>query len=385
MNKKYFLYLLKKWLPFFFIIFAVVGSVSIINATTGNYYASYYVSEGYEYVYLSTNVSSYILQNMIPAMIASFIMPLAVYSFRYNKQDADTYLMFPVKKNSIRRTRLAVGLLYLEAAIFACYWICIGIFALKQALLPIPENTSYLVHEAKILHYEWTPLVYLCIAFFVGLQYCINCFFISLGNNPRDSILFWIAGVVGLNLICISPVMLYNSLAGRFGGSTYGPWTVFLSGAGPIFPCYFVYNLFNSLMVDGVSSSHLFYEYPDEIVSLVAFIVVGIAAGAYIYLRDDPSGEYFGGRGPRKPYITSVIHACAFIIILLSIAMYINIGGGITNFMTNLIGLIFEGVIYLGALALIYRKFALPKHEWIVFGSEMGIYLLSLIVFGIIV
>ncbi|MDO5330113.1 MAG: hypothetical protein Q4F15_01600 [Bacillota bacterium] len=384
MNKSYFKWQLKQWIPMFFILTAFLGAIFLFTALLQTPYAinAATTSDGVYYYpfYMSSTPGSMILSAIIPAIIATFSMPFFVYSYRYKKQSADTYLPLPLKRGTILRTRLIIGLLMLLASITVVYWLGIGIFAIRQATCSIPESNEYWTYSRHFLSYQYCiPFFFLMLVFVAG-QYFINCFFVSLGNTQLSSIFTLIAGtfILGWGLMCVLGYI------GQFEYQLAGTNVMLnnidelmLTNGGPTFPCYICYRLFDSLISKGTASSAL-----DgwQIAYLIVYPIEAIGAGVYCFLKTEPSGEYFGTKGSQNIWISLLIHAyflCASYAFLLT---------GTNGLSVVIFGMTFilEGVFYYGVLALYNGSFRLPKKDFIPYCSVMGFFLLSDIIFVII-
>lgn len=379
MNRKYVKYVAKKWLPFFFILLFAIGSIPLLSSLLSTPYAYADISSSGE-TYYTNYPTTLILHTLVPGLIATFILPFAVYSFRYGRRSADCYLSFPAKPNSIRNTRLLVGLVYLEIAVFCAYWLSNGIFAFRQAVTNIPAATNHTYFFRYMLAYQWSPLVYLCIALAVAAQYFANCFFVSLGNNVLGSIIMLIAGDIIMLSIVFTPVSFIYVWLAKAGVSSSTFTASFFFGAGWLFSGTMIYTVFNPLMLGNNPYLHYLTQSWDFWLCLILYVGFAVFAAVYVFKRKDPSGEYFGAWGPRNKATTSVIHLAGALLLFMSFGEF-TVLSWFFYLPTLMITMVWSAGLYIGSIALYRRSFRLPKYDWITAASVIGVFLLSCILY----
>ena len=359
MAKSYIKWQFKQWLPLLGIFAVLLGAYFLSNCINSNIYL---YKSGSFFAYPKTSL----LEILIPTLIVSCIMPFFAYSYRFKTNQADTFMQVPLKANTFRNIRIIIGLVIVLLAFSVIYWLGVMILAIRQATAPIPpaEYNRY----PFTFHYLYYLLAFIFFTVMISIQYFINCFVVSLGNNLLDSVLIFVLSQGIFLLYLLAPIFYLRS----FNNMPAIEMLFGISNLSVIMPLTLTISLFDSLIQQGVLDN-LFVNggLVLFIVNIVLYIFLG---GITIYLTlvfRDPSGEWSEQLGPRNFYIGLIPHALAFLCILFLSA---NSYFGFFSFQFILFLMWLVG--YYVMLCIFYRTFKIKKCDWIIFASEVGLFII---------
>lgn len=392
MNKKFVKWQLRQWLPTIIVFAVFLASVFLSSCLYSSVYAyaSEYGGVQYIYQYPETNL----LSIYIPSLILTFVMPCFVYHFRYRRESADFYRQAPEKEGSIRRHKMLIGLIILLVVISVAFWLGFLLMIVRFSVAVPPRSAYSRGAMLYNLYFGYYPLAWLYLLLFVAAQYCINCFLMSMAGTLLDGILLMIVAQIFLNGLFEFPlIMIYEIIAIPMNGSVpnwmgdFSQVLVLFPGVGVVEPVVFGYRLFEPLIqknaTDVVSGNGLF-----DFVTFGSLALYFLGAGACGYLSfkgKEPSGEYFGKSGPRKPIYALPIYlagaASAFLVPILSAI------GMIVNFVLLLFfATLFFTLWALGyfvILVIFHRSFRIGKTALIAYGVTIAVCFLLVIFFSI--
>ena len=357
MNKKFIRYQLKEWLPIFLIILVIYASIMLTVSFNYSLETDYRPS-------ISFPALGYIFT---PLLISTSVMPLVVYSYRFNKRKSDIYYLFSLKENELKNTRLILGLVSILIITTVLYW-------LSMLILGIRYNIAKDLNPSK---YNWNwiqiiPLYFMTIV--IGItNYFVSSYLINLGNNILDSIIYYFLGETILCLIVIVPLLLiykYNDSIlpyQNFFTSSFKTLCTFSLGEG-------LHHIFYPLLNN---EKYLMDDMNNIIciICLVISIILGIISSIYVIIKKDPSGEYSGSYKQRD-LMTKIIPYVAFF--FFNNYIIINLLGSSYVIFELISSIILISGEYL-LIALINRNFKLDKFHLTALLINYGLYLICYI------
>ena len=371
MLKQYIRYQIRKWLPLL-LVFVLYATFSTLISG---------LSLGLARYYGTPNASTYtgdqiVIAMLLPSFSSLFILPFFVYSYRTSKKAVDTFYQAAYADNTIRRTRILIGLGIVLATITVSFWLGTALYGLRYAATPAEQaitstgssaSTTYILRN--YVNFAYMPLAYLVGVLLFSGQYFINCYLVSLGNHLIDQICTVLFGNFILAGIVVMPTLYALSLTWtQLNSDFFRPF--FYYGLGPVTPILFLAILVNPLVVGEGPSGLLDGSVPHLAIAISLYVVFAAVLGVLVMKEKDPSGEYAGKAGPRNKAIAFIPHVAGLL-------------AGIAFSCTGLLGIgrvlvipiflfaIF-GVFYYITLSLWRRNFKLNKLDWICFASVVG-------------
>lgn len=380
--KKFVVWQFIQWLPLFVLMSIWMAAVYLISCfvNTTLTVIDYSARPSYLEYPRVTYPFSNILVIFVVVIILTFIVPLFVYNYRFNKKQVDTFMQAPFSKNNLRITRILIGLAMILISFTVIYFIGVMIVLIKQTLITDSssfnnyEDTAYLNNLYNYGHYF---TAYLFIISFVSIQYFINCLFISFSDNLLDAILITIFVNAILIFFIPSLLVLFNCFS-YLNRSFYMESAVLFLASAPSFilPSSILYNVCDALIVND-SIRYVFYNGIDVAAFILNLAIYLILAGISIYkifFVKDPSGEFAGRGGPRNFPISLFAHAFFFLIGLLVSAI-----GSLGIIYFDIVAFIVYGLSYYGVLAIYNRRFKIDIKQISIFIGVMSLSLILLI------
>lgn len=291
MTRKYALWQARQWLPLAGIILVVFLVCYLSSSALANVDISY-PEYGYGTVdYPATNLDWL----LVPAIIATLIVPFFVYSYRFSPNAADAFLQLPFKKAVLKRIRLLLGLAAILIPFAISFWLGVGIMAIRQTGL------------AYSFHYEWFAAAFAFSMVLLAAGYFASCFLVSLGNGRLDAALALLVGQTIL-MLSVSPLLYFAAKYTAVPGFSLAFETLCFYAPEALTGYFFA-----DLIVKGTFAPAELY--PTEvwlgaiIIYTVLFTVLGLAAALWQLLTADPSGENMGRKGYASPLGTAMPHA----------------------------------------------------------------------------
>ena len=364
MTKRYALWQFKHWLPIFlvFCIFVVLGG--LMTVMTGNLG---HPAEGYYYETMGTSF----LGCVIPALIASFIMPFLVYSYRTKRVYVDTFYQADLKEGSFRRVRLLLGLAFVIAPFIAAFITSMLVHIIRYVSTPDTYYVYSWLYSSEGVEYVKVAVNFLAYLpqFFLGVillaaSYSINCFLVSLGDYVLDQVFLLIFGTLVLALVVVGPaaycmVILnatYSSIPLEISLEPIGEF-VMAARFEQLFKCneyWYGAELFVGTYDAGIIV---------DLLTTLLHLVGGVLAFLYCYKKKDPSGEYADSRGARTPFIAIIPHLGATVVGIF-VAILVGISGSIGLFYVVGINFFWSIFEFLFFAAIYYCLLALWRHNW---------------------
>lgn len=342
--KKYFLYSLKRYIPFFVICFALCLSSFLTSIASIEVTATHIESLEGEPLYFNSYSSNSALAGIItPAVILfifSVITPFIANSYRYSLRSADVFNQIGGNKKRIRFMNNFILLGALIVSFTVAYAFSILVLALKEIPNYIDSSvkSETFVMGDEVFRRITTPVFYKLIYFLpvyfllliIGvLNYFISYFFITRANNVLNSIIILVLGEVILLLTLATPIyytLLIYSLTDNLDSFYNAYDTDFLVATRnasfigvTALICYFFNGLINgdtSTFIDAMKELE-----PNQImpliviiISFISFIAVGVIGILYFLKEKETSGEYAGKPMGRDKFQSIIFHAGAFLI-----------------------------------------------------------------------
>ncbi len=379
MLKQYVIWQLKKWWPLILIIslalalpfVSIAQSASLVTTyfkNTSGYggYGGYYGGSGLGVVLASLMVLG------ILGMTATFIVPVFVFVYRTSLQAVDCFYQAGFEKRTIRRARMLLGLGIVMVSFLIAF--LMGLFVLGMRYLATPEvvETATRVDTRLNLNFGYIILAGLFLMLFIGIQYCINCFFASLGDSALVQIFLMLCGFAIMSLGVVSPTLYFFTASSFINPNAYNP-TFETSYIGWCFGPIGVIGAMYEFLAGPIGGTA--YVWPNYawryVVCLVGTVALGAGAVVWLVLAGEPSGESAGHWKPRNVYISLIPHVAALVIgIILGVAM------GSNSRALTLIGgyamVLFYCVAYYALLSLMRKSFKPTKLDLIFYLSVVG-------------
>lgn len=389
--KNYVKYLLKKYLPFYVILFAVCISFFFAFLTTDN--NIYYRPEGLSYYV--TRPYSYLLVFLIPLAVVSIFAPIFANTYRYSIKSADVFYQTGKGSKQIRYINNITLLICILVSYTAAFLIAIIVMFFKQ--LPMAGKTivdDYGGERTYIMfNFGYYFLAYFLAVIVCSINYFISYFLITRANNPINSLIVLFLGHMILSILIMTPIwyasivsVMFNNNANWYNAGIL-PGTRVPSIIGPI---ALITNLFESLIISSeplnlVIASEDVFSFVLCIVSIVIFFAAG-GLSIYFFLKEkESSGELAGKPEGRNCSQMVIFHLGAGLI-----GFWYGIANGfissyiLINALTTISSFIMFCALYYVFYGLIRRNFKLKKKDFAVLIPIASIYIISAVSYGIL-
>ena len=311
---------LKEWLPLIAVFLIVAVSCAVITASSHNYY----------------NDNVFPVTNFVwPASVLALVMPFFVFSYRFSRVGGDTYYQLPFKEKRFKNLRVLTGLCAILSVLLIAF--IIGYITFLVTYLNKPDVYTYsgFGYSEKLYKVNIAP-AYMLIALpisivFVAGLYFVNAAIVSLHNRLPSAIVYAIIVQTILNFmlpcfgaylehyftdgtyafefatrsLILSPgIVGVNTLTTQFGtGKSF-----FLDST--------VGNIFDT--IDIRMANGIYDDLIETILLLAVDVLIYAGAGVLTMLSSEPSGEYNGTSGARKPYQNYLIYILTIEMALIS-------------------------------------------------------------------
>ena len=385
MFKHYCFYQFRTWWPMLLIIGLSVGLIYTYAAL--NVGLTY--REGNENLFHSGLLmfwETMSLALIIPSILAAYIMPMFIFSYRTKLRSVDTYYQAAYQPTTIRRARMLIGLIILAISVTAAFLLGFLTFLLRYISTPEMTQLSYgtgnggtstvTVARLPIMVVNFL-LVYLLALLIACCQYFINCFLVSLGNYVFDQICLLLWGNTFLALLIAAPALFIHAAMARSGASGI-QYFAELYGLGPTGSIALVSLVLCPYLagntIDGALVTH-------AVVATIIFVLFGAGMLIATMRIKDPSGEYADSRNAAHPAIRFIPHCAA-----LAIGFLIACVGRVGVFTAILPLFLYSlfAIAYYALLALWRHSFKPNRIDLIAYLSNIGT-VLFLVLIGTIV
>ncbi len=363
MLKRYCLYQFKRWWPLL-VIFSVVMSLVFCFALA-NWpltYAVHHGTGGASYRTGSDTAYSGALFISCTGLLAAFVMPMFVFSYRTSKQGVDSYYQAAYGPLTIKRARMLLGLGIVLASFTAAY--LLGVFIYGMRYLAMPEHVvngsgTYATDVYRCqLHFIYYIPLYFVLTIIIAAQYFVNCFLVSLGNYTFDQICLLVFGNALLSLFFLSPCV-YLMRIGHNGQQFVTILTYMCNyGLGVYPPQAMMTVLFEPLFGHGRYGIWQHSDINMVIAGALSLLASGGIAVVTFFMRD-PSGEYADKSGQTKTVVALIPHGVAICGAFLCAA-----GSGLMGTYNSFLGASSAVFIYLLYCAVYYILLSLWRHSF---------------------
>lgn len=323
MIKKYWKWQFGRWWPtllIFGVLLVTTFFFTCVSVSVVDVQASANGTQFYWRSHSGLGIELYIL--LAVSLIATFVMPLMVFTYRTKKQSADIFYQAAYKPGTIKRIRVLLGLLIIVATFTLAYLVGIAILGIRYASTPVTTTyvkygTTYIETRPNI-NFAWYILAYFVLLVGVVGQYFINCFLVGLGDYVLDQIFLLLWGNVIICIGLFAPFSYMMSLASIYDSSLLNTqWYLLFTtpSAIPVF-AFIDVPIMTGLKGTYVSSDKL----TPNIIGTALFVLFTSGLALVNFFQRDPSGEYANLRGARNKAISLVPHGAA-----LSIGLFIAI------------------------------------------------------------
>lgn len=389
--KSYIKFLLKKYLPFYVVLFAVSVSIFFIYLTAEN--NVYYRFEGSDY-FITTPYSG-LLIFIIPLAMVSIFAPIFANTYRYSIKSADVFYQTGKGSKQIRIVNNLTLLISILVAYTAAFLISILVMLLKQ----LPNAGKTIIDDyGNETRYILFNFGYYLIAYFLAiivcsLNYFISYFLITRANNPVNSIICLVLGHMLLSVLIMTPIW-YSSIVIEMINSNmrfYSAEVLLLTRVPSIIsPIAWIANIFEPLIISGqplqiiLSSENVF----SFVMSFVCLVIFLSAAGFSIYMflkEKESSGELAGKPEGRDKLQMIIFHVGAG-----TIAWWYGMANGlisnllIINVLTTISSFIMFCALYYVFYGLIRRNFRLKGKDFAFLVPVASVYIISVIIYNVV-
>lgn len=181
--RKFLLHELKKNLWFVVLLTAVCAFPYMATVATSPMTSQWYIEETYTYLPVSPNL----WMVGMGLILLTFVVPVAVYSFKMNKRSVDCFYAMPLKREKLLFVKTLVGLFLVVVPFTLSYWL--GFFTL-------------LIREGNPYQMLWYLPTYFGLLLYGVLLFGWHAFVYTRANKPFDGIVFLIAyAFVGMVIV----------------------------------------------------------------------------------------------------------------------------------------------------------------------------------------
>lgn len=414
--KRYLLYTLKKYIPFYIISFAICLSFLITAISSSAVSLEYYTD--YEGHFLYSSSSPTMLTGLIVSAVLMFlftsILPIIANKYRYSLQSADLFNQIGTGRKNIRYVNNIVLLSAFIISFTLSYVIAIAILGIKEIPNLINGETVTEInrfgetvyrHSIPFYYNFWYFIPTYFLYLILGIaNYFISYFLVTRANNALNSIIMLVVGQVILLLIFISPLYYIGFYGAIFKNediliSTNTDFIVGSKAASFIGPIAIVINLFANLFLNRESDLINRFKYWNNsyttplvltILALLLFVFATCIAIIYFLKEDESSGELAGkpdGRDKFQYILFNVGVAVigAWYLVLSSLLVNITSLSMIEAVSSIALFTYIPAVITFGALyyvfhSLLKRNFRIkPKDLRVMLPIFFGVFILSLV------
>ena len=387
--KSYIKFLLKKYLPFYVVLFAVCISFFFTFLTTDNNVYYHHIETDY---YIQ-QPSSLLLAFIIPLAIVSIFAPIFANTYRYSIKSVDVFYQTGKGSRQVRIMNNITLLVMILISYTAAFLIAMAIMFFKQ----LPNAGRVVVQDEFETRYVMFNFGYYLLAYLLAVIVCVVNYFISYflitrANNPFNSILCLVLGHLILSVLLYTPVWYISIIQSlfKFGSSVYNMNILILSRVPSIIgPIALIANLFETLIVSGqplelVITADDISSIVLTVVSMVIFFAVGGFAIYRFFKEKESSGELAGKPEGRDKFQMIIYHTGAGLI-----GFWYGIANGfissllLVNVLTTVSSFIMFCALYYVFYGVIRRNFKLKKKDFAILIPVASIYIVSAVLYNI--
>ena len=388
--KNYIKFLLKKYLPFYVVLFAVCISFFFMFLTTDNN-AYVHTTEAEYYI---SKPSSLLLLFIIPLGLVSIFAPIFANTYRYSIKSVDVFYQTGKGSKQIRLVNNLTLLASILVSYSAAFLIAILVMIFKQvATAGKIVQSEYLVTEYVMFHFGYYFLAYFLAVIVCSVNYFISYFLITRANNPINSLLCLFLGHGILSILFMTPIWYASIISVMFKDLQEFYFAGVLPGTrvpSIIGPIAMIANLFETLIVSGeplelVLSEKEIFSFVLSIASIIIFFVAGGLAIYAFFKEKESSGELAGKPEGRDKLQMIIYHTGAGLI-----AFWYGIANGLisslllVNVLTTVSSFIMFCALYYVFYGVIRRNFKLKKKDFAILIPVASIYVVSAILYNVL-
>lgn len=291
MNKRaYIKWQITSLLPIYIIIGIVIGFSFLLSVLSSDLVPTIHSLTEEPYYYVNEYTAYPPLYGIvIPSIVAALALPISIFSYQTNHIKSDFFYQIPLKEKELRRIKLLMNLIILEAIITVVYVIGVILIAVKQPMMNLAGGDYF-----KDNPYYYNYIIFLPYYFFlvisVALTYFTSAYFASLGTRVIDSILYLIFGQ-GFLAFIFAGIILASMYMNRSSASSLSDILIAMPSFSWLEPTIST-NIFCNLLMNQTDFSTTYTI--ARVISNIGFLIIGSLSFYGVWTKKDPSGEYAG-------------------------------------------------------------------------------------------
>ena len=379
--KKFLLFTLKRFIPFFAISAAIFTSVAISVFSAVDVSQEYLEREGELMAYRSdTGPNTIIIIMAILLFLFTAVAPIIANAYRNSLRSADFYNQIGKGHKNVRLINNLTLLIATLVSFTTAFILGVIILAIKDAAVFANGETREVVFEVEnayritkpfMYHFAYFIPVYLLLLVGAVINYFISYFFVTRANNVLNSIIILVLGHFILFIGLITPIWYIRILTSEnfsvqyLGGVKTPSMISIVATAIYLFKDLLRYGSFNSTDF-AINNGNDVFGSILAIVSILLFVLFGIYCIRLFLKEKESSGELAGKPVGRDNYQMIIFHIGAGLVGLwqLSLGSSNALGIfellGIISFIPTIIS---YGALYYVFYGLIRRNFRLSKKD----------------------
>lgn len=390
--KKYVIYLLKKNIPFFAVMFAILLSSFLINASNIRNYHAYYIDGG-QYRFMA-GPNSGLATFVIPLVIVLIVAAFLANRYRYSIKSVDLFYQTGKGERAVRYANNLTLLTGTLVTYTVAFLLAIVFMIIKQAIMNGQESE---IDNVKYI-YMMFNFGYYFSAYFLALivgtvNYFITYFLVTRSNTMKNSVITFVFGQTLLSVIFMTPIWYYDTVCLLTGNQIdfyttglYG--TRCLSFIGPIsyiigrFEEPIVFGTFTDLKVFTPAST--FNNDASYVLTIVCLSLYFVIGGLCIYRfvkEKESSGEIAGKPVGRDKLQMIIFHSVFGLGALWGGAVGGSLSSiGLLTIFSSITSVIMFAAFYYLMLGIVKKSFKLTKKDLVVYIPIVSFQLISSIV-----
>ena len=328
--KKYLIFTMKRFIPFFIISGAVFTSICLSVFSSVAVSDLYFEFEGVRELDAGIDGAySIIIIMAVLLFIFTCVAPIIANSYRNSLRSADLYNQIGKGHKNVRLTHNAIMLLAVLASFTFAFIFGIIVLAIRNNVIyslgevreQLYESDSYRITVPFMYHFAYFIPIYFFLVIGAIVNYFISYFLVTRANNALNSVITLILGHGILFAGLMTPFWYATIISDGAVTFTYLPCLQTPSMASITALAVF---LFGSLLKNGTFNSSIFYMNEVHpaldiialvlgIIGVIGFFVIGGFCIYKFFKEEESSGELAGKPQGRDQLQSIIFHVGASI------------------------------------------------------------------------